>query len=272
MAAVTDTRDKPPGWATRLLGSNWPLALRNFFLPVHCRACQARMLTEENGFFCPDCWARAPWVEPPLCTKCGRPHQRMIALGNAPNFPCADCREKPNKHIDRIYGVARYHGVILDAVKMLKFRGRRRLAIPMGAAMAEFAAENMPVDDYNLVMPVPLHRVRLRQRGFNQSLLLAEQILPVFPAAQIDQSLQRIRPTRVQSRLKGPADRAANVRGAFAVIGDTVKGKTVLLMDDVVTTSGTVTECARMLKRAGARRVDVFTMALAYAGLHHDDL
>ena len=76
----------------------------------------------------------------------------------------------------------------------------------------------------------------------------------------------------MQSRLKGPADRAANVRGAFAVIGDTMKGKTVLLMDDVVTTSGTVSECARMLKRAGARRVDVFTMALAYTGLHHDDL
>ncbi len=271
MAAGTDSETARPNWADRLVGPDWALALRNFFLPVYCHACQARILTEENGFFCPDCWAGAPWVEAPLCTKCGRPHQRMIALGNAPNFPCADCREKPNKHIDRVYGVGRYQGVIMDAVKILKFRGRQRLALPMGAAMAEFAAESMPVDEYDILMPVPLHRVRLRQRGFNQSLLLAEQILHLFPSAQIDQSLQRIRPTRVQSRLKGPADRAANVRGAFAVLGDTVNEKTVLLIDDVVTTSGTVTECARMLKRAGALRVDVFTAAIAYPGLHHDD-
>ena len=272
MAESAESHCAHRGWLERLAGPDWALALRNFFLPVYCRACQARMLTEENGFFCPECWASAPWVEPPLCTLCGRPHQRMIALGNAPDFPCAHCREKPNKHIDRVYGVARYHGVIMEAVRLFKFRGRRRLAIPMGAAMAEFAAARMPVDDYDLIVPVPLHRVRLRHRGFNQSLLLAEQILPVFPVAQIDQSLQRIRPTRVQSRLKGPADRAANVRGAFAVVGDAVKGKTVLLIDDVVTTSGTVTEGARMLKRAGAKRVDVFTAALAYAGLHHDDM
>jgi ComF family protein len=272
MAENADTRTAERGWMERVVGPDWALALRNFFLPVYCRNCQGRMLTEENGFFCPECWAGAPWVEPPLCTLCGRPHQRMIALGNAPDFPCADCREKPNKHIDRVYGIARYHGVMMEAVKLFKFRSRRRLAIPMGTAMAEFAAERMPVDEYDLIMPVPLHTVRLRQRGFNQSLLLAERILPVFPAAQIDQSLLRIRPTRIQSRLKGPADRAANVRGAFAVVGDAVKGKTVLLIDDVVTTSGTVTECARMLKRAGALRVDVFTAALAYPGLHHDDM
>jgi len=272
MAGCADTAAAKRGWLDRAFGPDWALALRNFFLPAYCHACQTRILMEENGFFCPDCWVRAPWVEPPLCTQCGRPHQRMIALGNAPNFPCADCREKPNRHIDRVYGVGRYHGVIMDAVKVLKFRGRRRLALPMGAAMAEFAEEYLPVGDYDMLVPVPLHRVRLRQRGFNQSLLLAEQVLHVFPSAQIDQSLQRIRPTRVQSRLKGPADRAANVRGAFAVLGDAVKGKTVLLMDDVITTSGTVTECARMLKRAGARRVDVFTFALAYPGLHHDDL
>ncbi len=271
MPFTAETLGALPGLVERLAGPDWPLALRNFFLPVYCRACQARMLTEENGFFCPGCWAAAPWVEPPLCTLCGRPHQRMIALGNAPDFPCADCREKPNRHIGRVYGVGHYHGVIMEAVKLFKFHTRSRLALPLGAAMAGFAIERMPVDEYDLIMPVPLHRVRLRQRGFNQSLLLAEEILPVFPAARIDQSLRRIRPTRVQSRLKGTADRAANVRGAFAVVGDAIKGKTVLLIDDVVTTSGTVTECARMLKRAGAARVDVFTAALAYAGMHHDD-
>ena len=104
--------------------------------------------------------------------------------------------------------------------------------------------------------------VRLRQRGFNQSLLLAEQVLPEFPRVALDSSLIRVRPTRAQSRLK-PKERAENVRGAFAVTGDTVKKKTVLLVDDVVTTRETVTECARVLRRAGAARVDVLAFALA---------
>ena len=199
MAAASETDRERGGWLDRALGPDWGRALRAFFLPVYCHACQCRILAEENGFFCPDCWSRAPWVESPLCVRCGRPHQRMIALGNAPDFPCAVCREKPNPHIGRIYGAGQYHGVLMDAVKLFKFHGKRRLALPLGAAMAEFAAAHVPGDAYDLLIPVPLHRVRLRQRGFNQSLLLAERVLPCFPNARIDQSLTRIRPTRCRA-------------------------------------------------------------------------
>ncbi len=243
--------------------SEWALVLRNFFLPVHCKACGDRILTEENGFFCPGCWARAPWIEPPCCTHCGRPHERMIALGNAPeHYPCADCREKPNRHISRVFAAARYDGVTADAVKLCKFGGRQLLARPMGAALRECAANRMDPDLYDVLVPVPLHRVRLRQRGFNQSLLLADAVLEAFPRASVDKSLKRIRPTRAQSLLT-TKERADNVRGAFAVIGDSLKGKTVLLVDDVVTTQGTVTECARIVRKAGAARVDVLAFALA---------
>ena len=85
-----------PAWFARAAAAwpDWALALKNLFLPVYCKACGVRILTEHNVFFCPDCWMRAPWIEPPYCTGCGKPHPGMIALGNAPeHFPCADCRE-----------------------------------------------------------------------------------------------------------------------------------------------------------------------------------
>lgn len=248
----------------------WRLTWRNVFLPVYCKACDMRLLTEENGFFCPDCWHKAPWIDPPYCPLCGKPHDRMVGLGNAPNFPCAGCRERPAKHITRILAAARYDGVVKQAVRLFKFQGKRKLAEPLAESMrAHVDREGGPAAAYDLLIPVPLHRVRLRERGFNQSLLLLQELLQLFPGAKVDESLQRIRPTVAQSTLKAE-ERAANVRGAFAVVGDTVKGRIVLMVDDVVTTGGTVGECARVLRRAGAARVDVLSAALARPGMRLD--
>jgi ComF family protein len=116
---------------------------------------------------------------------------------------------------------------------------------------------------YDAVVPVPLHRVRQRWRGFNQAELIAEGAMRAFPRARLDRSLRRVRPTRAQSRLNSAAVRRANVRGAFAVDRESdFKGQTVLLVDDVVTTGGTVAECARALTRAGAQQVDVLAVAV----------
>ncbi len=245
--------------------SGWWLNAKNVVFPQFCRACTARLLTEENGYFCPRCWTASPRIERPFCTGCGRPHPQMAGLGARDNFPCADCRTAPNRHIRRGYGAAIYAEAIEMAIKLMKFHGKQRLAAPLGECMAEFAEAEMPCTAYDLIVPVPLHKVRLRDRGFNQSLLLAEAVLPMFSGARLDESLWRIRPTKVQSRLTG-AERRANVRGAFAVRGETIRGKHVLLIDDVITTAGTVSECARALRRAGAVEVDVFAAALAAPG------
>ncbi len=118
------------------------------------------------------------------------------------------------------------------------------------------------MSDYDWLVPVPLHPVRQRARGFNQSALLAEYVLPTFPHARLNENLRRIRPTRTQSRLT-PEQRRNNVRGAFAVSDDSLSGSRVLLIDDVVTTAGTVIECARVLRLAGVARVDVFSAAIS---------
>jgi len=240
----------------------WTLTLKNLLLPIFCKACGMRLLDEENGFFCPTCWEASPRIERPCCSRCGRPHEQMVGYGARANFPCSACRDRPNRHIGRVFGAARYEGAVEQAIKLLKFHDKPRLVRPLGELLTSFAEEEMDGAAYDLLVPVPLHRVRLRARGFNQSALLAAAVLPFFPQATLDESLRRIRPTRTQSKLQGSA-RRGNVRGAFAVLGDTVKGKRVLLVDDVVTTMGTVTECAAALRRAGARSVDVLTVALA---------
>ena len=242
----------------------WTLTLKNLLLPMSCKCCGLRLLTEENRFFCPTCWEVSPRIERPFCTICGQPHAGAAGFNRDRNFPCAKCRSGRPKPYRRVYGAALFAGAIEEAVKLLKFHDRPSLAIPLAAEMAAFAEREMDCAGYDFLVPVPLHRVRERARGFNQSRLLAQALADAFPAARLDESLQRIRPTRVQSRLTKPAERLSNMRGAFAVMGETaLKGATVLLIDDVVTTTGTVAECARALKRAGIDTVDVLAVALA---------
>lgn len=242
--------------------SEWFLAFKNLFFPIYCQECGERLLTEDNGYFCPQCWEQSPRISRPYCTDCGKPHEAMVGLGALHNFPCNACRDKPNKKIHRIYGVALYDGAIGHAIRLMKFNGKLRLATPLVEEVMDWVIREMEPERYDLLVPVPLYPVRERTRGFNQSKLLATGLLPLFTNARLDESLRRIRPTRTQSTLKGRM-RRDNVRGAFAVIGDACTGKHILLIDDVVTSSGTVTECAAALLRGGAIEVDVLSVALA---------
>lgn len=201
---------------------------------------------------------------PPFCTICGQPHPAAIGYETRPNYPCAECRNRKRPSFRRIYGAAVYGDAIETAIKLLKFSGKQSLAKPLGEIMMAFAREEMACDAYDLLIPVPLHAVRERDRGFNQSRLLANQILTTFPNARLDESLRRIRPTRVQSRLTNPEERRRNVGGAFEVQENpALDGKTVLLIDDVVTTGGTINECAAALQKARVKHVDVLATALA---------
>ena len=239
------------------------LVLKNLLLPIFCKECGIRLLTEENGFFCPECWELSPRIRRPFCPMCAKPHQGAVGFGTRSNFLCAECRARGPRTFDRAYGAAVYDGAIGEAVKLLKFHGKQRLARPLGEVMAEFAREEMECEAYDCVVPVPLHRVRHRERGFNQSYLLALEVLSAFPNAELDESLLRVRPTRVQSRIKDPEERRANITGAFGVEGDNLAGKSVVLIDDVVTTGETTAECARVLRRADVAHITIFATTIA---------
>jgi len=248
--------------------SEWSLTLKNVFFPIFCQQCALRLLTDENGYFCPTCWESSPRIERPFCPICGKPHRAGVGLGTRSNFRCGPCSTaaKP-KPYDRALGAARYDAAVRMAIKLLKFNDKPRLCRPLGELMREQAELELECDHYDCLVPVPLHRVRRRDRGFNQSELLAREILPAFPNAVLDNSLARLRPTYVQSRLQTEKERRDSVRGAFGLVdGQNLKGKAVLLIDDVVTTGATIEECATVLKKGGASVVDVLAAALAVPG------
>jgi ComF family protein len=154
----------------------------------------------------------------------------------------------------------------MTAIHDLKYAGRSHLARSLGPLLASYAASWLGRGDGLLVMPVPLHPGRLRERGFNQSLLLARHVASRLEADLDYLSLRRIRFTQPQTRLTGD-ERKKNVRRAFGVNAKTgLKGRSVLLTDDVATTGSTLNECARALKKAGVKEVYCLVLARTATG------
>lgn len=154
-----------------------------------------------------------------------------------------------------------FDGALREAIHALKFRARRALAAPLGALMADCAATDAQLRSAQVVVPVPLHRGRLRERGFNQSELLARKVAERMGLPLTADLLIRCQPTQAQSGL-ALEDRKRNVRGAF-VASRQINGSTVLLVDDVISTGSTASECAKALRQVGAARVVVLAAAIA---------
>jgi ComF family protein len=181
-------------------------------------------------------------MAPPLCECCGR----EVGAGNR----CQDCaRNRPR--IDGIRACSRFEGAVRQAVHRLKYNGHRALADPLAELLGK-AAQAVPAAD--AIAPVPLHAARLRQRGYNQSALLA-QALGQRLELPIVESLRRVRETKDQIGLNR-RQRQENVKGAFACHQPALAaGRTFLLVDDVCTTGSTLVACAEPLLRAGAAGV-----------------
>jgi ComF family protein len=154
-----------------------------------------------------------------------------------------------------------YDDVLREALLLLKFGRRDILAPPLAELMADFARERLPVDQFDWAVPVPLHPLRQRERGFNQSELLAREFSEAMDGPQVVNALVKPEPTEPQTRLDG-TQRRKNLRGSFKIAPDIdPAGRSILIIDDVFTTGTTANECAHVLKRAGARSVAAFTLA-----------
>ena len=231
----------------------------NLLFPPRCQVCRRFV----KALICPDCAAEIVPLAPPFCRICGEPFDPLARGGDL----CAECR--PGKQpFDRARAFAPYEGALREAIHRLKYLGMRPLAVPlaeMAAACFDHAAPGDPpplmASEMDLICPVPLHPGRQRLRGFNQSELIARRLgerlgLPLNAVA-----LRRARATPPQVALTAE-QRCRNVRGAFAVEDKAaVAGKSVLVLDDVWTTGSTITECAKVLRRAGAARVFALTVA-----------
>lgn len=220
-----------------------------------------------GAFLCRACVHAFFPVTSPKCDICGEMFQ---SRAGSEDHVCGQCR-KQEHHFALIRAAGQYEGVFMTVLQALKYKGKTRLAKPLGRLLFHAFISHPELAETELVVPIPLHSSRARRRGFNQAALILKQwplLLRQYggpaPAIAGDGSLlKRVRKTPAQTGLNR-SQRRTNIRQAFALrAAAPVEGKTVLLIDDVCTTGATVNECARVLKKGGAKTVNVLTLARA---------
>lgn len=235
-------------------------ALLTVLYPQRCPSCS--VIVEEHESFCSLCWTHIQPIASPLCSCCGSP----FATHEGPDHLCGLClKEAPPFRQSRAWAYYQYGKTERQPLSTAihKFKYHRELSV--GKTLSQLAATSYPFADeqYDVIIPVPLHLERLRWRGFNQALLLSKAI-SIAHSVEVDPFLlERSRPTVPQTQLASQ-ERRTNVKGAFTISApDQVRDKRVLLIDDVYTSGATVRECAHTLIQAGVQLVDVFTLARA---------
>ncbi len=248
--------------AARFFAVEAQLGLKNLFLPALCRKCGVRILTERNLFFCGDCWSTIETLTGPKCERCGRPHSARVGFDPIEDRICSECAAQ-KLWVESTYAAGIHEGVLRDAIHLLKFGRKRLIAEPLARLLVERALAGVDHEDYDFISAVPLHRNRMKERGYNQSELIAGSVCALLPGAELRPLLRRVKDTPSFSLL-GAVERRAWIKNAFRpVAGVDIKKKRILLIDDVVTTGATTNECARALFRAGAKSVDALAVAVA---------
>jgi len=226
-----------------------------FLLPPQCHCCEKFLEEGEQGI-CPECLSKIQWIEPPFCSVCGTP---FVSKGEGIH-PCGVCITK-KKYFTMARALGFYEGPFKEAIHRWKYQGKTYLTPFFGERMAEVLYFYWDPKLFDFLIPVPLHKRRLRERGFNQALLLVKDLSRRIGIPYRKRLLQKRRPTIPQVNLKG-IEREKEIKGSFFVHKkEELEGKSVLLVDDVFTTGSTVNECAKMLLAGGAKRVDVLTLA-----------
>ena len=227
-------------------------SVQAFVYPPHCLLCRTP-LDESNGL-CPGCWETLDMIKGPRCGRCGCP-----GLSD----PCTNCADK-DFVFSRMSALTPFSRSVQRMVHMLKYQGLTAAGQTLGRALGRMLERESLAEARPVVVPVPLHGSRLRERGYNQSVLIARALARVLDLPVEDRALKRVRATETQTNLDS-AQRGANMEGAFLVRRkDLVRGRPVLLVDDVVTTGATANACAAALLEAGASEVDVAAVACPY--------
>lgn len=230
-------------------------ALLDVLLPPICHICHSFIPNAGTLHICPTCLERLPLVVSPRCSLCGIPFS-----GSGGDHRCGACTLQP-PHFDAARAHFLYEGPIRELIHAFKYNRKTHLRYPLALLALEGIDEIMADHGPNLIVPVPLHRSRLRQRGFNQAVLLGRVLSHRLALPMAPDALVRTRATEPQIELSA-AERRVNVRGAFSVKGsERIVGKKILLLDDVMTTGSTMDECAKELNKAGASAVIALTIA-----------
>jgi ComF family protein len=224
----------------------------DFALPPRCPGCGT--VTEEPHRFCLSCWSALTFLGEPCCARCAMPFE----YGEGVEALCGRCLAEPPAY-DRLRAAVAYGEIARMVALKLKYGGRPGVA----ETMARFMERHLDATDAPMLAPVPLHRWRIWRRGYNQAALIAGALAR---RAGLEARLDLIERVKATPALRGmnPRQRRDAVRGAFRVDPKhkaALKGRAVILVDDVYTSGATANACARILRRAGAARVDVLCWA-----------
>lgn len=233
----------------------------DYALPPRCPGCGC--MVEDDRRFCAECWLKLDFLGDPCCARCGIP----FAFDEGEGAECGTCLAHPPEY-DSARAVLAYDDLASGIAIRLKY-GRR---LGLARLMAQHMAARMPasVDTRWLIVPVPLHRWRMWGRGFNQAAVIADHIARASGVPTEKRALVRHRSTRPLRNMSA-AMRAKAVRGAFTLdraLGDRVRGRDIILIDDIHTTGATAQACAQELRRGGARSVHLLCWARVVPG--HD--
>jgi len=245
--------------------------------PSQCRLCANTIESWDDGPTCAECWADPATTvllwDKPICEKCGLPLSPLPPPSNhLPDISaesnsiqqrtCGTCMELP---LDRIRSVGLYRGTLEANVLFLKSKPHicRRLFDLMKSTCAQSASELSG----DLIVPVPLHPSRRRERGFNQAAIIARSLSKIMNLPIAENVLKRIKPTERHRAGMDAFDRSKSIAGAFDISKpNNIEGRRILLVDDLCTTGSTLGEAAQILRESGAAKVSAFTLARAAIG------
>lgn len=243
----------------------WISSFINLIYPLSCLICKQPLTPLCNKPLCEICWKKIEFIPPPFCPVCGKPLSSVVlAKGGLPAetqnqaFDCQNCQNY-SYFFNKAYSVCIYEGIIKECIHLFKYKRKLSLVKPLSGLMIDFAGKFLDTSKIDLIVPVPLHKTKERSREFNQAKLLAYQLSQALNKQLQDKLLIKTRAIVAQASLP-KSKRRKNVQGAFKALTD-IEHTNILLIDDVLTTGSTVNECAKTLLDAGAKNVDVFTLA-----------
>jgi len=230
--------------------------ITDVIFPPQCISCAAILQPITQKVFCSTCREKIKFLTGSLCPICG------ITFPDSPSAShlCGNCLEnKP--YFSYARAVAGYESIILNAIHQFKYGRDLSIGALLASLMADFSFPDLEFGDYSLIIPVPLHIKKLRKRGFNQSIILADALRKKWQIPVNFSLLKRSKFTLTQTGLN-KKERERNIKGAFEVTDKTkIAGRNIILIDDVYTTGATLNECAKVLIKAGAQKVAVLTLA-----------
>ena len=233
---------------------NWR-ELWDLVYPRVCAGCGGRV-GDATGHLCWDCQATLPFVRQPYCLHCGDPVEGRVDEA----FTCQWCDEL-NPAFDYARSVVRYRGPVQRMIQEFKYHAAHQVAPDLVRLLVAGLQTAPEFGRLDALCCVPLHRAKQRQRGYNQAALLAQGLAKELGLPFLRRALVRTRATGTQTHLTAN-ERVTNVHGAFAVRRPAaVAGRSLLLIDDVMTTGATVAEVSRVLKAAGTVKVCILTVA-----------